>query len=385
MIAYDREWLGNINIRKDVDDAFDENCMTKEEQEAVHNKYPVGFYTPNIFIGIGLLLLTIVILFFSAGLITLWFRNSSVNMFGALAILFAIACYIVLEYMIRVKKHFQSGVDNGLLWIASITLFCGISFPHDLEGLLNCSIVFVISLFGSIRYTDRLMATILFFSFIGMIFYACVEMGSIAKTIAPFIIMIVSFLVYMIVLRSRSSKGFIHYRNCLIMIEISSLISLYAAGNYYVVRELSNEMFQLYLKPGEGIPFGWLFWIFTAIIPFIYLVRGIQKKNVILIRVALLLVAAIVFTVRYYHAVLSVETAMTIAGILILAIAYGLMKWLHGPKYGFTYAAVSKKNELDKLNIESLLISQTFVPGTSPDGTEFGGGDFGGGGTSGEY
>ena len=385
MIAYDHEWLDHAIIRKKVNDAFAENCVTKEEQEAIYNKYPVGFYTPNIFIGIGLLLLTIVIMLFSGGLIALMFREGNEKTFGILAVFFAIACYLALEYMIRVKKHFQSGVDNALLWGASIALFCGISLPHDLSGLLNCTILFVISLFGSIRHADRLMATVLYLSFIGMVFYTCVEMGSAAKAIAPFIIMIISFLAYIVVLRSKSKKTLLHYTNCLIMIEISSLISLYAAGNYYVVRELSNEMFQLNLKPGESIPFGWLFWIFTAIIPPVYLARGIQQKNVILIRVGLLLFAAIVFTVRYYHMILPLEVAMTVAGIVVFGIAYGLMKWLHEPVYGFTSREISLKNELDKLQIESLILAQTFKPGTDAGGTKFGGGSFGGGGASGEY
>ena len=385
MIAYNHEWLDHLNIRREVDDAFYENCLTAEEREIIHKKYPVGFYTPNVFIGIGLLLLTIIIMLFSFGLLVLMFLSNGGSILGALAIFFSVACYAALEYMIRVKKHFSSGVDEGLLWGASIALFCGISIPHDLSEILNCIIIFMISLFGSIRYADRLMTTVLYFSFLSIIFYTCVKMGSAAKTIVPFIIMIVSILTYISVQKIRSKKTLLHYTNCLTMIEISSLISLYAAGNYFMVRELSNQMFHLYLKPGESIPFGWLFWIFTAIIPIVYLVRGIQKKNVLLIRIGLLLFAAIVFTVRYYHTILPIEIMMTIAGVLIFAIAYGLMKWLHEPVHMFTSRSISSKNELDKLQIESLILAQTFKPGTDAGGTKFGGGSFGGGGASGEY
>ena len=385
MIAYNQQWLSNLNIHEVVDDAFDENCLTAEEQKAIHQQYPVGFYTPNYFIAIGLLLLTIIVMLFSFGLLGFIFREMIEKMIGGLAIFFAIICYAVLEYMIQVKKHFNSGVDEGLLWGASIALFCGISLPNDLSSITNCIIIFMISLFGTARYADRLMATALYLSFLGVLFYSCVELGSIGKAIAPFVIMIASLVSYFIVVRSGSKPAMIHYRNCLTMIEIVSLVSLYAAGNYFVVRELSNEMFHLHLQPAETIPLGWVFWILTVAIPLSYFAIGIQKKNTILIRVGLLLFAGIVFTVRYYHTILPLETMMTVAGIIIFAIAYGLSKWLHEPVHGFTSREISSKNAMEKLQIESLILAQTFKPGTDPGGTKFGGGDFGGGGASGEY
>ena len=385
MIAYNNEWLNNLNMKGEATGAFDANCITKDDQDAINKKYPVGFYTPNIFIRIGLFVLTIIILLFSFGLLVLITLSGIEDMITGLSIFFAIACYAALEYMIRVKNHYSSGVDDGLLWGASIALFCGISLPHDLSMLTNCLIIFMISLGGTLRYADKLMAAVAYFSLAGTFFYTCVEMGSAAKAIVPFIIMAVSLVTYLAVSRSTIKENNPYYTGCLKMVEISALISLYAAGNYYVVRELSNSMFNLNLQPGDSIPFGWLFWIFTGLIPVIYLIRGIQKKDAILIRVGLILFAAIVFTVRYYHTVLPAEILMTLGGIVLLVISYGLMKWLHEPVYGFTSREISSKNAMDKLQIESLIIAQTFKPGTDPGGTNMGGGSFGGGGASGEY
>ena len=169
------------------------------------------------------------------------------------------------------------------------------------------------------------------------------------------------------------------------LIEISSLISLYAAGNYFIVSELSNDMFNLQLQPGETIPFGWIYWIFTILVPPLYLLVGIRKKNIILLRTGLILLAAIVFTVRYYHTILPVEYVMSIAGIIILPAAYLLLKRLQEPVYGFTSKKFTSKNEIDKLQLESLLLAQTFKPGIDQDVTKFGGGSFGGGGASADY
>ena len=230
------------------------------------------------------------------------------------------------------------------------------------------------------------MAAIAYFSFIGILFYACIEMGSAAKAIAPFVIMIASLLLCFAVVKLKLKKNIVHYTGCLQMTELSALISLYAAGNYYTVRELSNRLFHLNMQAGDSIPFGWIFWLFTILIPFIYLARGIQKKDAMLIRVGLILFAAIVFTIRYYHSLLPIEVMMVAGGLLLLIISYCLMKWLHQPKYGFTSRELISKNTADKLNIESLVIAQTFKPGTdAADNTKFGGGSFGGGGASGDY
>ncbi|MGB4844736.1 MAG: hypothetical protein WBP16_09735, partial [Ferruginibacter sp.] len=214
-------------------------------------------------------------------------------------------------------------------------------------------------------------------------FYGFTGISDSMKTIVPFIIMAASLIVYFMAVPAK--KELLHYGNCLLMVEIAALLCFYAAGNYYTVRELSNSMFDLYLQPGESIPFGWIFWIFTVLIPVLYLVIGIRKKDAVLLRTGLILFAAIVFTVRYYHSLLPVEVIMTIAGIVLLVLAYGLMKWLHKPVYGFTSRDISSGNTMGKLQIESLLLAQTFKPGADMDTPKFGGGDFGGGGASSDY
>lgn len=383
MIAYNQEWLNNLFVRDEATEAFDKNLITKEEQQQIHEKYPVEFYSPNIFIRIGLFVLTIVILLFSFGLILLLLLNSNENFIGGVAIFFGCMGFVVLEYMIRSKKHYQSGVDDALLWGSALCLFGGISLPHNFGELANAVIIFIISGIAVLRYADKLMAIVCYLSLMGILFYGFTGISDSMKTFIPFIIMAASLIVYFVAVPAK--KDLLHYSNCLLMIEIAALICLYVAGNYFTVREISNSMFNLNLKPGQSIPFGWIFWIFTILIPVLYLAIGIRKKDVVLLRIGLILFAAIVFTVRYYHSVLSVEIIMTIGGIILMALAYGLMKWLHKPVHGFTSSEIFSRNKIDKLQIESLLLAQTFKPGAAIDTPKFGGGDFGGGGASGEF
>ena len=197
--------------------------------------------------------------------------------------------------------------------------------------------------------------------------------------------MIVAAIISFFSSRNKKKESVKFYTECLLMTEIISLLCLYAAGNYFVVREASISMFHLDLKENESIPFGWLFWIFTIFIPFFYLIKGIFKKDILLIRMGLLLIAVIIFTVRYYYHILPAETAMIIGGIILIAGAYSLIKYLREPKSGFT--DVENKNDNNLHQIEALAMVQTFNQTQIDTGnqTTFGGGSGGGGGAGGNF
>ncbi len=386
MIAYNKTWLNNLFVREEVEKAYELDCISKEERDKAWLAFPSMFYSPNIFIRIGLFLLTVVVMLFSFGLFSLMFLTGIEKTIGGLLIFFAMICIAGLEVVIHNKKHYQSGIDTALMWGGAIALFSGIGFTNDLSGLANACIIFMIALVCVLRYADTGMAALCFISLLAIIFFFCGRIGGTAKAILPFIVMTISVVVYVLAKKISDSKSFNVYRSCVVYVEIISLFTLYAAGNYWVVRETSNEMFNLNLQPGQTIPFGFIFWIFTIFIPLIYLFRGIQKKDVVLIRVGLLLVAAIVFTIRYYHAILLPEIAMVLAGGVMIIFAWALTRWLASPKYGFTAEELRSKNAFGNMQIESLILAETFSQQPQPtSGTQFGGGSFGGGGSSGEF
>ncbi len=385
MIAYNKIWLKNVFIRQEAENAFEQEWIMQEEYKNIRVAYPDPFYTPNFFIRIGLIILTIIILCFSFGLLALMFLSSIEHTAAGLAIFSGIVTSFCLEYFIKIKRHYRSGVDDSMLWWAAIMLFCGISLPNDLSNLGNCQIIFIISLLATIRYADSRMAAVCFIAALGMIFFLGISIGGIMKAMLPFIIMLVSFCSYVFVKKINAGKTFNVYSSCFTIIEILSLVMLYVAGNYLVVRELSNDMFDLNLKPGQSIPFGFVFWIFTIIIPFVYLFNGIWRKNLVLLRTALLLIAATVFTFRYYHAILLPEVLMVIAGLLLILLMWAIKRYLHVPKYGFTAEEINTANLFGSMQVESLILAETFSQQQGNEGTKFGGGSFGGGGASGDY
>jgi hypothetical protein len=385
MIAYNHTWLDNNIVHAEVEEALHENAVTAAEAADIKFKYPVGFYTPNAFIRIGLFLLTVVIAFFSYFLLTLMMADALDKSIAGIVIFYGLVTYGALEAIVR-KKHYQSGVDDALLWMAAGMLLGGISYGIDASEQQIATAAFVISLLATLRFTDRIMSVVATLSLMAIVFFTCANMGGVVKAIVPFVLMALSAFLYFGAKKAAKLPGLTHYIQCLKMVEITALLMLYVSGNYFVVRELSDSIFDLNLAPGDSIPFGWLFWIFTFIIPAIYLFRGIQAKDGLLLRVGLVLFAAIVFTVRYYHTVAPIEVVMTLGGIALLGISYALIRWLKEPRYGFTSEELRPASAEAPIQIESLVIAETFsAPTAAPTGTQFGGGSFGGGGAGGEF
>ncbi len=384
MISYNKTSLHNERVREQSTTAFENNFISKEELLAIKNKYSVQFYTPNIFIRIGLFILTLIVVSFSFSLFSLLFMNSLENAMNGLMLFFSLLTYAALEFMAQTQHHYKSGVDDALLWNFAGMLFGSICLLLNAGALTNCLLAFFISLYCSFRFADRIMSTAAFLSFLGILFFLFTDHLGISKAIIPFVLMAASAAVYLLVKTLEKKESLKNYSHCFTIIIIVSLLSFYAAGNYYVVREVNNAMF--HLTSDGSLPFGWLFWILTVLVPILYIARGIQKKDAIFLRVGLLLIAAMIFTVRHYYHLIPHEVFMTITGFILLVVSYTLIKYLQQPKFGFTYADLDKEHAFEKLQIESLIIAETLGQQSTPaETTKFGGGSFGGGGAGGEF
>lgn len=389
MLAYNSNTLDNLEIKEEAEIALRKDCIDVATYKAIEAAHPVNFYTPNPIIKIGLFILTTIIVCFSLGLLTLMTLDVLRNEkgFAGLCIFAGLACYVALELFIREKKLFRAGVDDALLWGTVLLLISSlVAYDFDHVSMTTwCLVTFIVTLLATLRFADMVMAGAAFLAFLGLIFSLLIKLGPVAKTVTPFVVMALSLAVYFIVRRWMKQVAFRHYKHCLTVISVLALLTLYLAGNYFVVREVSNAMFDLQLQDGQSIPGALFFWIYTTVIPFIYLYLGIRKKDAILLRTGMILLAAIVFTIRYYHSVMPLETAMVVGGLVLTFGAWALIRYLQVPRHGFTYVEADEPSLADKLKLESLIIAQTYVPGTHTPDMDFGGGTGGGGGASGDY
>ena len=387
MIAYNKTWLDNLRYRYEIEHAFFLNAITKEEKENAESMRPVGFYMPNHIIRVGLFILTLIIVSCSLGLLFQLIPSDGVYADSWVIILIGILSYVALEYFVQRKNHYCSGVDDASLWMSWACIVGGLNLMTDLSESGNALLIFVLSGYLFLRFADVLMSLIAVLSLIALIFYQYIRLGTIAQATIPFLLMIITAGIYFFARKISLKEDYRHYRRCFSAAEVIMLFSFYAAANYFIVREMRISMFDFTLKKNESIPFNQLFWFLTAVIPLAYILRGVHLKDRILIRVGLLLVAATVFTVRYYHSVLPLETAMVLGGVLLTVISYVLIKYLSEPKKGFTSKEIPERFSFENSNAEAILIAETFDGNPAPNTshTSFGGGSFGGGGASGEY
>jgi uncharacterized membrane protein YgcG len=78
---------------------------------------------------------------------------------------------------------------------------------------------------------------------------------------------------------------------------------------------------------------------------------------------------------------------MTLAGAVLITLAYALTRYLRQPRSGFTSEAPGATNDSESLQLEALAIAESFhqTPVPEADPFQFGGGSGGGGGATGNY
>ena len=391
MILYNKQGLENLRIQEETASVYDAGMISELELKQIKQAYPSGFYQPNLIIRSGLFILTCLGIGFSGSLITLIFEPTHLIEHAAWPLFLGICCYAILEFFVKTGRHFHSGIDDALLWCAAALLSGGMIWglsDQPQGNLFISACVLLLSGWFSLRFANTLMSSIGGLSALALVFFAWNHAGAIGEATMPFVIMICSYLIYLQADRISTDPGARYYQKCLRFLKVTMLSTLYAAGNYFVVQKLSNMLHKLPAEVNDPIPFGWIFWGWTILLPLVYVALGIRKKNMLLLRLGLILTAAAAYTFRVYHHILPVEYVLVIAGGLILILIIGIIKYLQTPKLGFTYAQRSRKHWVNNLNLESLVVAgmasnTQSVPVETKD--RFGGGSFGGGGASAEF
>jgi hypothetical protein len=380
MIAYNKDWLRNLALKKEMEGALAHRLVGREEYERTIRAFPAGFYTPNPFIRIGLFLLTGVICVFAAGIFFLAFEGSQ-GAVAAVAVFLGGLAYLALEMVIR-NNHYHSGVDGALLYLSLIFIFTGIVLATGASGLGGSFILFTLSLYLCIRFVNAGMGVISFIAFLRIVLFTASCSGP--QRPAVIFLILLPFVLAVLILSGRKWKTEL-YARCIAAIHVSALFCLYAIGNIFILNQWWTVMKEL--TPALLNPFfSWLFWAWTIFIPVLYIVRGLLSKEPAWYRSGLLLLPAAVLTVRYYHPLLAPEIAMILAGSMLVVVAAFFNRRLKKPKNGYTSAEILPRDKtlLDTLSFAG--ITNAMHPGQQDAGTtRFGGGSGGGGGAGGDF
>lgn len=385
MIIYNKQWLNNKLITDQLKADHTAGNVSKDEFIKIKAAYPVGFYMPGLLVSAGLFILTVIITTVSTGLLSLMTASSHIVESPGWPIFLGLIGYVILELLTKDKHYFHSGVDNALIYFSAGAIAGGfvwmIAKMHLTTGeaLLDALFICGLCTLLTLRFADVITAAVACVSGFACVYFFWEMMGNIGVATMPFMMMIAAAITYY----AFHKLNHVYYNNCISIVKILSLVTLYAAGNYYVVNSLNNLLNHLD-DTHTYVPLGFIFWIWTVLLPLVYVWFGLKRKDTILLRTGLILTGASVATLRNYYHLLPLEVMLTLAGIILLAASYTIIKYLKIPRHGITYAEPEEANTSENLNIEGLVIGQATsnLPTATPHTERFGGGTGGGGGSS---
>ena len=389
MKAYNPLWSENDFIQKTAQKWLKQGFLSKDQSLEVEKNYPHDYYDPNIFLKIGLFIFTILAASVSVSLMSVFFitiYEANLNAaFVIQSLLIGGVFLFLLENLIKGRKLYHSGVDNALIYMA-LGAFC--TTIYFLFEKLNpptwLFLILFLPLFvaTTIRYAESVICTLTYFLIMGIFVTIALE-SFWGKTLLPFIVMIVSAAIYFAVKKLSTRKDYLYYETCLTILKTLSLITFYLGGNYLIVREGNAQINQIFdISP--QVAFAPIFYFFTIIIPLGYIFFGLRNRDRLILILGMITLGFSIFTYKFYFSTLPLEIGLTLGGILLIALAGGLIHYLKTEKKGFTY---QPDDEFEEFNLEAMLMSQ-LVQSKIPqqgDTFRFGGGDTGGGGAGGSY
>ncbi|HEY8936990.1 MAG TPA: hypothetical protein VIM65_17305 [Cyclobacteriaceae bacterium] len=381
-IAYNEIGVYNLSVLKETKRWFKHGLISAEQSESIKAAYQTSLFNPNLMIRILLFVASALGLAGVTGILVLLSMDSSENIIPWLCIFYGLGSLFFLELVfIKGNHHYKSGVNEALLY-HSLGFFLGGILALEINEHFIAVIGFIVFSIAAIRYLDLICTLCAIASLCGFIFFELNEAGGWFQALIPFAFILIFIPIYFFAKRARGKQALRLWYDNLLAVEAVSLLLVYAGGNYFVVRELSVEMMNLYLEEGQDIPFAIVFYILTAVTPIAYLYSGIKKKDKVLIRVSLLLLALSAFTFKYYFSLGHPEISLTIAGAVLLLITLWLLNYLKVMRNGYTRENIMSEKWGDA-NVEAFVISQTLGGNQMPDRIETGGGgQFGGGGSS---
>lgn len=385
--AYNAEWLRNLSLVKEAKAWSKSNFISNEEYTAIANAYPCNFYHPNLIIRILIFVASLLGLAGITGLFAIFFSDMNEDGMATMAIIYGLVSFVILEkIVIEGNHHYKSGVTEALLYhsIGFTLIGLAVVMDFDEQGILwTCLLVFA---FAAFRYLDLISTAVALCLGAYLLFYYLYEFGGFLQQLIPIIFLVAFTPFYFLVNSMRKNKKWDEWGNGLLITEAFCLLVIYAAGNYFVVRELSTNLMFLELAEGQDIPLAWVFYLLTVLVPVLYLYVGITKKDIVMLRVSLVVLAFSVFTFKYYFSLGHPEITLTLAGAILLGVTVAVLRYLKTPKNGFTRESVLTEKWANT-NAEAFIISQTLGGNKIPESAtnNGGGGSFGGGGSSGEF
>ncbi|WP_018617737.1 hypothetical protein [Spirosoma luteum] len=396
MKAYNEQWIYNRTMLEQAGRWHRQKLLSDTQMKAVRKTYPVEFRQTNGFLEIGLFLFTTVAILacylLPASLFMVLTESSVV--YGLFNMAAGVVIGLVGNLLIKRRLLYRNGIDNA--FVVTMAGFLAFGFNQlistELSIAAHCFLTLPLLLIILWYYGDTLIAF-----FVVATFYTGVFNGLLTyawgKEAMPFVMMALSLVLYLGTVQiQRANPKETYYTDPLNLIQWFSLIMLVAGGNYFIVRELNGLLLER--RPGVPLPkeapeiaLSGLFWLLTFLIPGMYVGRGFAKKDRMLLVLGLLGLIGAAATVHAYAALVPLNVALTLGGLILIGLAVVGIRYIAQPKYGFTDEPDDDSPNEFFTNVATVAAVQATgaaVHGPK-DNLRFGEGDFGGGGAEGRY
>jgi hypothetical protein len=383
MTAIDKRLLDNVLIYEDAREMKARGFIEYNQFQDIKSKLALPSSSNNILIRFLFFLLGVLLFSSITGVISLvsspiWSDGN----FEILLLLFAITGVVGSEFLAK-GKYYAHGLDDAFILGAQGCLYSVVGVSSE-----NMLAVFAAMSVGGfcfcIRYVNSLSAVISVIGFTGLIENLVVEHHLISTAFLPFIMFFLGAGFYWCFTYGTRLREAMIYHNALFLIKIFSLLLIYFSMNYLVVRQLSEELLNVEVAVGENIPFAWLFYIFTFLIPLFFIVYALKKKDRAIFYIGILTFGFSIYTIRYYQSIMPIEYALTIGGLVLFAAVYLSIRLIRHKTTGITFVRDDYARE------EALLLAQAFIvnsntgfaatPASAESPMTFGGGGYSGGG-----
>ncbi len=391
-MIYTESYIENLYIQKAANKWLEEKSITPSEYALIFQKYPTPYQEHHFIYRSGLFLLTLFVISSSIG-----FMNLLLGFIEGIAtiiiqsLLWCGLIYFILRHFCKTLYHYHSGLTAALSYSSLAAGYVALYFfldSYSEMSILKCLILATpLLLFGAIHFFDKLLFVFAFAALTAILFLSLLKIEFWGQALMPFVLMAFSAGSYRILLRILAEKKWQLYHSSFQVLSILCLLLFYLAGNYYVVRELSNMLNPGLTAVSPEISLSWFFKGITLLIPLLYIYHGLKSKNRNFFQLGAVLLALGILSLKYYYSLLPLEFALTLAGFLCLGFCFWLIRFLKTPRGGVSLSQEDVKNKRGWQQISAIFIAQQ-LPTTiaaEPEHFTFKGGDFGGGGAGGDF
>jgi hypothetical protein len=388
MIAHDKQLLANTFFIEGAKSLRDGGFITTEQLNEAKIKTPRLKTNGNLLVRAGFFVLGCLLYSSIVGVISLFGFTIFENMVHYEWAIYSYALVgLAGSELLSREKFFGHGLDDAFVlgFLSMICLAIGINTESATATFIAMAIF---GLMCCARYVNTISALVGLVGITG--FFCCLsfDLGVIPKVYVPFIGLLLATAMFLFYHKIHAKPDLYFYKYAMQILQVFSLALGYASINYFVVRELSVELMDMVIAPGQDIPFAWVFYILTFAVPIGYLWYALQIKSKEMLWIGALALGCSVMTIRHYYSIMPPETALILAGIALFAVAYLLIRKLRHRESGITFERDRHSDKNTLLYAQAILVnSQVSVkPAESITGDmPFGGGGFSGGGAGETY